>query len=99
MELNELFSKNEKQLKAMKKDDLVKVILDKGWYYRHDQDNLKSLCKDLELSKKPYDQAKQMLLGATGYEPPIDEYSKKAKLDDVDLCFLIGLLLSTGERK
>ena len=96
MELNELFKKSEKELNALKKADIIKCIKDKAWHYRNVKENNESLRKDIQIAKAPYDQAKQMLIGATGYEVELDDYSKKPKLETVDLCFLIGLLLAKG---
>lgn len=98
MFLSELLNKTEKELKAIKKEDMIKCLIAYKWQYTNQEDSIKNLKKDLELSKKPYDQAKMMLIGATGFEVELDEYSKKPNLENVDLCFLIGVLLSKVDK-
>lgn len=98
MNLNELFSKNKAELNKLNKAEIVEVLLNNKWNFEYLERQVKDLSNDLKVAKAPYDQAKQMLLGATMFEAPIDEYSKKPDITQVDLCFLIGLLLSKGSQ-
>ena len=93
-DLDKLFKSDKKELNKISKSELVESIIKNAWYWQHQREQVEKLNDQLKLSKAPYDQAKLMLIGATGYAVDIDEYSKKPNLESVDLCFLIGLLLS-----
>lgn len=94
MNLTELFNKSEAELKKINKDDIIKSIISNKYTHEYNERRIKELDAELKLSKAPYDQAKHLLLGATGYDASLNEYTKKPDLNDIDLCFLVGLLLS-----
>lgn len=97
MYIDELFKKTAKELNTISKADLIKEIVNNASSNQHRENRIETLQAEIKVAKAPYEQAKMMLIGATGFEPEIDEYSKKPRIEDVDLCFLIGLLLAPKE--
>jgi hypothetical protein len=94
MHLDDLFKLTEKELNALRKDELVNAIKSNNWHYNNQRNRIVELEKEVNALKAPYDQAKQILIAVTGYKVEIDEYSKKPMLETVDLCYLIGLSLA-----
>lgn len=94
MNLGTLFAKTDKELNSMKKEDIVKAIVSNKWLVDSQNSQIERLNKEVEMLKAPYNQAKQIVCGAAGLDVPIDEYSKKPLLDQVDLCYAIGALLN-----
>ena len=95
MYLSELVKLDKKELNKKSKAEMIECITSHSWQYTQMESEIKNLKSEIEKAKAPYNQAKLLLLGALSIDPqPISEYDDKPNLDVVDLCNLIGRLLS-----
>ena len=93
MRLDDLMNKTESELKALTKADIIKAIVDGAWSYNRSKEELKELQAFKLKAKEPINQIKNTLIGFTGYDVELNEYTKKPELDSVDVNFLIGMTM------
>lgn len=97
MDIDKLLELSKEELNRLTKDTIISTIIKDAWRVNSRKQTVENLQKELTASKAPYNQAKLMLVGLTGFEVELDEWTKQPNIDKVDLCQLIGVALAQNQ--
>lgn len=97
MDIDKLLNLSKEELNKLTKDTIVSTIAENAWRVNSRERTVEDLQKQLAANKAPYNQAKLMLVGLTGFKVELDEWTKQPNIDKVDLCQLIGVALAQNQ--